>query len=293
MYKKPTIGYMISNYDTNYKEKFRKGYIPEFQYIFEEPQNQDIVVFSDLFLSHAGRPEFKDVPYKVAWLMESHALFLEAPEYREQYNFVMNNLDLFCVVATSNLDLVSTNPAKFKYVPFGYSSIPRDDTFIWNKIKFCSMTSGVMCWKGHQKRIDVFNEFSKSSIIDFLGRGFDAPFTNWVDAFAPYMYHITIPNYVVDGYFVSHLLDALACGTVPIYSGCSNIGEYFDTDGFIFFDTVDDLKDIMNEIGVEDYYSRMSAIQENLKLVENYRVSDSNLWKNVLKDIYDNISNNN
>lgn len=48
-----------------------------------------------------------------------------------------------------------------------------------------------------------------------------------------YMFSIIIENNSVDNYFTEKLLNCFAVGTVPIYLGCPNIGEFFNRNGII------------------------------------------------------------
>jgi len=182
--------------------------------------------------------------------------------------------------------LIKKYPNKFKYLPLGQCYVPRDESFIHNKTHLCSLTSGVLRWECHKLRGKVFDEFNDSGLIDFLGRGFNAPYKTHLDAFAPYMYHINIPNTKQGTYMSAHELDAMACGTVMIHCGC-DLSKFFDMNGIITFDTIDELKDIMKTIGPDDYYSRMDAIKYNLKQVEKWRDPENHLWNLVLKDIYE------
>ena len=54
--------------------------------------------------------------------------------------------------------------------------------------------------------------------------------------------------------------------TIPIYWGCPNISEYFNTDGIIFFETKEQLNQILDNLTEKDYYDRIDAIVENYKI---------------------------
>jgi len=58
--------------------------------------------------------------------------------------------------------------------------------------------------------------------------------------------------------------------TIPIYWGCSNICDFFNIDGIIKFEDVDDLIYISNMFTPEVYESRKEAIEHNYKLALNY-----------------------
>jgi len=293
------IGYMISsdNYSDLYRNSLTYGNrLDKFAYDWEIPEQHDIVVFGDSDILKALDVRFSNVKYKVAWLMESPALFSENVYHANILKWLIENIEQFAVIVSTDETFVENYnniyPNKFKHISFGGSQILKHETKIYDKTELCSMTSGVMRWQGHKMRIKIFEELEHSG-INFMGRGFNAPFNPHIIGFRDYMYHITISNCRVGGYFGSHLLDPIACGTVPIYCGCPNIDKFFNMDGIISFDTVDELKDIMETIGDDDYRSRLPAMKENMKLLEEYRTPENMLWKNVLKGLYDNLPNNN
>ena len=99
----------------------------------------------------------------------------------------------------------------------------------------------------------------------------------------------------VNTYFTPTLSNALACGTVPIWWGCSGINKLFDMNGIITinpegrpFNTfaTDEFERILEMIGPDDYKSRSAAIKTNYQLVEQYRIPENVLWKNVLSELY-------
>lgn len=286
----PVIGYMISpaNYANWYRDTLYYGHdgaLDEFTYDWHTPEQNDIVVFGDDSILLSKENRFDNVKHKVAWLMESPALFKESPYHADILKYVLENLDQFSVVATCDDSLIEKHPDKFKYVPFGDTQILKHETKIYDKTELCSMTSGVMRWQGHKMRIKVFDEFQDSNNINFMGRGFNAPFSPQLIGFKDFMYHVTVSNSKVNRYFCSNLLDPIACGTIPIHCGFSRIDEFFNMDGIITFDTINELKDIMDKIGPDDYYARMDAMKENMELLEQYRTSDNALWIYALKDL--------
>ena len=75
-------------------------------------------------------------------------------------------------------------------------------------------------------------------------------------------------------YFTEKILDCFATYTIPIYYGCPNIGDFFNIDGIIVFDTVDDLINKVNHLTEEDYYSRKNAMKDNYDRENLYKLSD-------------------
>ena len=66
--------------------------------------------------------------------------------------------------------------------------------------------------------------------------------------------------------------DCFVCGTVPIYWGSkrSNILDFYDERGIIFFDNLLELKNIfMNVISSDDYKNREEFIKLNYQKAKN------------------------
>jgi hypothetical protein len=79
---------------------------------------------------------------------------------------------------------------------------------------------------------------------------------------------------------LSHL-DFLLFKTIPIYWGCSNIGDYFDIDGIITFDNVDDLIYKTNQLNESYYENRKEIINKNWKLALEYVNYEQNLVNTI------------
>jgi hypothetical protein len=92
-----------------------------------------------------------------------------------------------------------------------------------------------------------------------------------------------------NNYFTEVLLDNFRVGTVPIFWGCPNIGDFFDMNGIITFDTIEDLDLILSNLTKNDYYEMLPHINNNFELVKKYVSTDDliadillekNIWKN-------------
>jgi hypothetical protein len=72
-------------------------------------------------------------------------------------------------------------------------------------------------------------------------------------------------------------------GTIPIYWGCPSIGDFFDTNGMLIFDTLDELQSTMNNLNKELYDSKLESIKHNFEEAKKYLVAD-NIIYNKLKE---------
>ena len=78
-------------------------------------------------------------------------------------------------------------------------------------------------------------------------------------------FSIAIENCSIDDYFTEKLIDCFVTKTVPVYFGCKNIGEYFDTRGMIIIenDDVHELIKKVNELTPETYDNMLPYVEEN------------------------------
>jgi hypothetical protein len=51
--------------------------------------------------------------------------------------------------------------------------------------------------------------------------------------------------------------------TIPVYWGCSNIGDFFNMDGIITFHNIDDVIYTLNNLDENYYNNRIEVIEEN------------------------------
>lgn len=79
-------------------------------------------------------------------------------------------------------------------------------------------------------------------------------------------------------YFTEKIIDCFACGTIPIYLGSPDIGDYFNPDGIISLNANFDIKNINEEI----YNIKKEAIQENFLKSLEYNVLEDWIYKKYL-----------
>lgn len=105
------------------------------------------------------------------------------------------------------------------------------------KIKKISwIVSNLNFLPGHKLRMQLHKEVLKRQIpIDIFGRGIN-PIEDKFDGLAEYEYSIAIENSSSPHYWTEKIADCFLSYTVPIYYGCTNIGDYFPEKSFIWID---------------------------------------------------------
>ena len=148
----------------------------------------------------------------------------------------------FHYVLTVYDDMINIIP-NAKHFPFGSTWIPEWKYVDITKYKDMSIiVSEKRYFPGHILRHDLVRWLQNMEVnIDVVGRGY-RPFEHKWEGLAPYYFSIIIENSLEKSYFTEKLIDAILCETVPIYLGCTNIDNYFDTKGMVICKNIDDVK---------------------------------------------------
>lgn len=89
--------------------------------------------------------------------------------------------------------------------------------------------------------------------------------------FGNQMFGIGIENTSHEGYFSDKITDSILFKTIPIYWGCSNIGDFYDKRGIITFQNADELIKICNNLTPDYYFDRLDVINANYLRAISYR----------------------
>jgi hypothetical protein len=160
----------------------------------------------------------------------------------------------------------------------GKSFIAESDGKIYPKSKLVSMIASnkKMC-PAHLYRQEIIRKFSHQ--CDHFGRGF-REITNKIDGLKDYCFSITMENGTYPNMVSEKITDCFMTGTIPIFYGIDNIGEFFNTDGIITLD--DNFK--IEDLSFELYESKLEAIKENFEISMNMLVSEDYLYLKYIKN---------
>jgi len=229
-----------------------------------------VTIFTDRFLN-SPMVDLVETKYKIAWIQEPPAVHPWAFEVIEK---VVDKFD-FVFSYDKKLTEKYENCVLF---PYAQIVIPQDKWKIHKKLKlFSTIASKKNYTTGHKLRHTVVKKLAEKHSIDIYGRGYKPfPEHGKIIALKDYMFSIVIQNTMLDTMF-GDIVDPLITGTVPIFWGTKEVKKYFDQDGIIFFETLDELDDILSNLTEEDYYSRMPSIKKNFELVKRFWRSDDQL----------------
>ena len=241
------------------------------KYIRNQMNWDGITIFTDKFLD-SNIIKSVNSKYKIGWHIER---IYGVPGNFESY---INELDF---VMTNNDTILKEYPNKTKFVPFGGGWIKKENQKISEKNKLISIIySFKKSYEGHQLRHQIAENING---IDLYGNGSPTPIDFKEQGLSNYMFSVIIENISAEGYFTEKLIDSFLTGTIPIYWGCPNIDNFFDTDGMIIFKTFDEFKDIMDNLNVDLYSKKIEALYKNFNLAKKYEVTEDWIYKNIIE----------
>jgi len=77
------------------------------------------------------------------------------------------------------------------------------------------------------------------------------------------MFHIAIESTSIKNYFSEKILDCFQTKTVPVYYGCRNIENYFNTEGMFRVSSIDEMVEVCNQLTPEIYERMQPALEDN------------------------------
>lgn len=208
---------------------------------------------------------------KYLWLLESKFIKPGLVESIIQNREVIEKT--YELIFTHDQRLLSLGE-KYKWVPAQGFWIREPK--IYEKSKMISMISSnkLMC-EGHRLRLEWVERIGDQ--VDLYGRGFKEIELK-EEGLCDYMFSVAIENGQYETYFTEKLLDCFATGTIPVYLGSPNIGDYFNKDGII------NLTEEF-EVSEEIYYSKIDAIKDNLERCKKMEILEDFIWQNYFFNV--------
>ena len=212
---------------------------------------------------------------KIAWLFEP-------PEFNPEPLRLLSDAAFaaqFDVILTWNEELLGRHP-NIAFMPFGDCWIEAADGGMRTKSRSVSLiASDKRFLPGHELRHAVVETYG-SRLDGIFGRGY-TPVENKLEALGDYRYTVVIENVRRNWWFTEKLIDAFVTATVPIYWGCPDIGRFFDPEGMIIVESLEDVGRALDGLSEEDWERRRPAIERNIELAEQY-TEPSRLFEKVV-----------
>jgi hypothetical protein len=212
---------------------------------------------------------------KIAMLVEPRAI------NPAMYEFVQKNNDKFHKVFTYDKVLIETYD-NVEFYPHCGCWIKTEDHTVYEKSKLISIiVSDKIQTFGHRLRHSIIDILKKDKYnISIFGRGYN-PIDYKLEALKDFAFSIVIENSKMDYYFSEKLIDSFMTGTIPIYWGCPSIGDFFNLDGIIVFNDIEDLFIKLNTLSLDKYNYMLPAINDNFERAKKYLTSEDWLYNNT------------
>ena len=212
------------------------------------------------------------------------------------YNEIYNNYQLFDAILTNNDMLLTLPNAIFrnsghevvlnKNIHTHEYPILQDNSLIniYEKTKHIScIASAKGITTGHLFRINCINSIIRNKCnIDLFGIGI-REIRGKLDGLKDYRFSIAIENGMYKNYFTEKILDCFLTGTIPIYYGCPNISDFFNTNGFFTFNNEHELLEIINKLTIDDYINRLEIIKENFDRANKFWYDNDRFFDKYIK----------
>jgi len=246
------------------------------EYVRDQKSWEGITYFTDKTLHFAPEVTSK---IKVAFLLEPKSFM---PQIYEIIKVYENHYDL---IFTYDKELLERS-SKYVFLPPDISILDEKYYKIHSKSKLVSMIySHKKQLAGHKLRFAIAEKLIPkigfSDKIDLYGSGTGVYLEDKGSACVDYMFQIAIENSKVINYYGDKILDCFVTGSIPIYWGCPNIGDFFDERGIIIFNTAAELRDILLSIDEEKYLSMLEYAKINFEKALKYQEIDDYLFQTV------------
>jgi hypothetical protein len=259
---------------TDYRTRLsRNNPSPEYEFVFD---GEDGVTTCDYWIVWGGIKQEKEK----AFCSPQNVIYL-TDEVHEQRFFNKHFLEQFAAIVTCRTDIRHR-----RVIPTHELNtwiVDRDFDWLYSqkdipKSRTLSVISSDQTWlPGHKLRYAFINKLIGhfKDKIDVYGRGFN-PVKDKFDALADYKYSIGIENSVIPGYFTEKIADCFLTHTMPIYFGCPDIEEYFDSGSFSLIDPYDFKSAVekIEQIIEDDRYADILPLllEQKKKYLDDYHI---------------------
>jgi hypothetical protein len=233
-------------------------------------QTAPISIYVDQGLTSPTNPNTKNY----GWLSESKTII------NDLYEWAKNNVDYlkqnFILVFTHDVELAKYSDIFALTQCSGKSFINEGE--IYKKTKIVSMIASnkVICSE-HVFRQQMINKFSNQ--CDHYGRGF-RELSNKEDGLRDYCFSITMENGTYSNMFTEKITDCFMTGTIPVYYGIPNIGDFFNKDGIIVLNEEFKIEDLSFDL----YNSKINAVIDNFKRAKDLLVAEDYIYLKYIKN---------
>jgi hypothetical protein len=241
----------------------------------DRPSNMDFYLICD---------ELVDTPFPLFFPKSKRiAVLKETPGYYASFS-KKKMQNRFRHVFT-HVDAWASSLSNARLVEFSSNWVSRDPnwTGLEDKTKLVSFIGNIIHHEtiAYDFRREVAEFALSNQKIDAYGKGVK-PVEYKSEALANYRFSIALENSQTDFYFTEKIIDCFLSSTIPIYYGCPRIDRYYDERGMFVFDSIETLKDIVDELSEGLYEKMLPYVIENKKRCLDYKHdSFSSYWYRI------------
>ena len=138
---------------------------------------------------------------------------------------------------------------------------------------------------GHKLRLEIAKQIADSGEVDMYGKAFNY-IPRKIDALKDYRFSFAMENDCYESYFTEKLHDCLLTGTMPIYLGAPNIGDFYNLDGIVIMDKNANGEVTFNsEILSDEYYNdHIDAVKDNYERVLQTQTAEDFMFLNYFNE---------
>jgi hypothetical protein len=207
-------------------------------------------------------------------------LYLREPDdVSRLVEFAIKQYRMFDLILTTSQKVLDECP-NAKILEFGTTWI-FDYKFPEKKFQISALVGHKEMTEGHKLRKKLYYKQKKiTNPIDFYVSqygGVENAFGNKVisDSFHKEelfdsQFHICIENTKQEYFFSEKVMDCFRTKTIPIFWGSPKMGHYFNLDGMIIVNNLEELINACNGIDDKTYATMLPYVEENYKLCEKY-----------------------
>jgi len=260
---------VINLVDSNFEGRDLKANPRFFKWCTDNKQVSENIFFTDYQFNMANK--LKTGQNKIAWLLEPKAILPVI------YSYIEEHYTDFYKILTFDRDLISKIDNGL-FCPYGTYWV--DDKVNYEKKRLVSIIASFKnTTKGQNLRHRIIESFGNK--IDVYGKHPDYKFVESKnEALDNYYFSIAVENSIQNSYWTEKLLDCFMTKTIPIYYGTRDVVNFFNKRGIIFFDNIEQLNYILNNISPDIYEERKEFIEENYNLAKQYKDPEDYIFYN-------------
>ena len=270
-------GYLALNRFPKHVEWVHEGF-DNYQQTFKNLESTDETFYTESLIDLGLQDNTSAKKY--GWLIEprwynpmTRQIKSNPQPYIEAYDFIF----------THDKELLDLDPT-FKFV-FGQGSII-EEVGVFDKSKLVScIVSDLQMTDGHKLRLEIAKQIAESGQVDMYGKAFKY-IPRKVDALKDYMFSFAMENDFYETFITEKVNDCFLTGTIPIYLGAPDIGDYYNLDGIIVMDIdKDGTVSFDSEILTEEYYNEhLDAVKDNYNRALKRQTLEDSIVLNYLND---------